>query len=377
MHFPTMSRRAALTGAGLAALGMTAAGCATSSAGRKITDMSSSHPLPRYPAEWEAHARTVMSWPTSRVWAEDTRFVRDDIADLARTLADSEPVLLMASPDDAEDAARRCGDLVEVVAIPVDDLWARDTVPVFIETADGVAGVDFNFNGWGDKQTHANDGKVAARILRELGIPRLETGLVAEGGSFETDGEGTLLITESSIVNQNRNPGLSRDQVERELRSLLTIERVIWCDGVVGEDITDAHIDSLARFVAPGVVLLDVPGPGASEDVWSRSSEQARGVLAREQDARGRSFEVIELPQPDFSKIRGTSDDFLASYVNFFVGNEVLLVPEFGDRRADRRARGILGEHFPDRDVVAVRIDEIASGGGGIHCATHDVPAAA
>lgn len=377
MHFPTMSRRAILTGAALTALGITAAGCASRPPGRNVTDMPLSLTLPRYPAEWEAHSRTVMSWPNSQVWAQDTRFVRDDIANLARTLADFEPVLLMASPDEAEDAARRCGDLVEVAAMPVDDLWARDTVPVFIETVDGVAGVDFNFNGWGDKQTHANDGKVAARILRELGIPRIDTHLVAEGGSFETDGEGTLLITESSIVNQNRNPGMSRDQVERELRSLLAIEKVIWCDGVVGEDITDAHIDSLARFVAPGVVLLDVPGPGAPEDVWSRSSEQARGVLTREQDARGRSFEVIELPQPDFSKIRGTSDDFLASYVNFFVGNEIVLVPEFGDRRADRRARGILGEHFPDRDVVAVRIDEIASGGGGIHCATHDIPATA
>ncbi|WP_254908802.1 agmatine deiminase family protein [Leucobacter sp. 7(1)] len=375
MFQASITRRTVLASAGLAAAGLLASGCTVSDIPRKANGMPSTPTIPRFPAEWEPHARTVMSWPTSRIWAEDTPYVRADIANIARTLAESEPVLLMASPDEAEDAARRCGSLVEVVPIPVDDLWARDTVPVFIENADGVAGVDFNFNGWGDKQLHTRDGAVASEVLQELRIPRINTSLVAEGGSFETDGEGTLLVTRSSIVNPNRNPGLSEAQIDAELRQLLALDRVIWFDGVVGEDITDAHVDSLARFAAPGVILLDVPGPDSPEDVWSRSSAQAREVLERETDARGRGFEIVELPQPDFGRIRGTGDDFLASYVNYFVGNEVLLVPEFGDRRADRRARDILAEHYPSRDIVPLRIDEIASGGGGIHCATHDVPA--
>ncbi|GAA2533007.1 hypothetical protein GCM10009860_11230 [Microbacterium mitrae] len=207
-----------------------------------------------------------------------------------------------------------------------------------------------------------------------MGIPRLKANLVAEGGSLETDGLGTLLVTESSIVNDNRNPGLSRDEIEARLMELLGMKKVIWFDGVYGEDITDAHIDSLVRFVAPGVVLLDVPGPGAPDDVWARSSAQARDVLDEAIDANGEPFEVIELPQPDFSLIRGEGDDFLASYVNFYVANGAVFVPEFGDKAADREAQNILAEQFPDREIVPVAIDTIASGGGGIHCATHDLP---
>ncbi|MFE6734727.1 agmatine deiminase family protein [Microbacterium sp. NPDC057650] len=325
-------------------------------------------------AEWESHELTIMSWPTALIWGEDLPYVRDDIARLARTIAQFEPVVLMTSPDDEAAAQRAVGSGVEVLTIPVDDLWARDTAPVFVEHAKGLQGVDFNFNGWGDKQEHPNDGHVAANLLEELEIPRLRADLIAEGGSIETDGRGTLLITESSIVNDNRNPGLSRDEIERRLMDLLGMTEVIWFDGVYGEDITDAHIDSLVRFVSPGRVLLDVPGPGAPDDVWKQSSDQARTVLDDAVDADGKAIEVTELPQPDFSRIRGKGDDFLASYVNFYIGNGAVFVPEFGDRRSDKRAQGILQDEFPDREIVPVRIDTIASGGGGIHCATHDLP---
>ncbi|MCD2442528.1 agmatine deiminase family protein [Agromyces sp. SYSU K20354] len=331
----------------------------------------------RLGAEWESHELTVMSWPTALIWGEDLPYVRDDIARLARTIAEFEPVVLVASPGDEEDAAYEAGSGVEVITVPVDDLWARDTVSVFVEGPDGLEGVDFNFNGWGDKQEHPNDAGVAAAVLREFEIPGVQANLVAEGGSIETDGLGTLLITESSIVNDNRNPGLSRDEIEQRLMKLLGMKKVIWFDGVYDEDITDAHIDSLVRFVAPGVVLLDVPGPGAPDDVWAQSSEQARSVLDGALDATGRAIEVVELPQPDFSKIRGSGDDFLASYVNFYIANGAVFVPEFGDRSADRRAQDILQDQFPDREIVPVRIDTIASGGGGIHCATHDLPGGA
>ncbi|MFF2277528.1 agmatine deiminase family protein [Agromyces sp. NPDC058126] len=328
----------------------------------------------RLGAEWEPHELTVMSWPTEAIWGEDLQYVRDDIATLAATIAAYEPVVLLASPGDEEDAAYEAGSDVEILTVPVDDLWARDTVPVFVEGPNGLEGVDFNFNGWGDKQFHDHDAGVAAAVLAEFEIPRIVASLVAEGGSLETDGQGTLLVTESSIVNDNRNPGLSRDDIEAELIELLGMRKVIWFDGVYGEDITDAHVDSLVRFVAPGVVLLDVPGPGAPDDVWSRSSAQARSVLGGATDATGRAIEVIELPQPDFAKIRGEGDDFLASYVNFYVANGAVFLPEFGDRSADRRAQDILQEQFPDRDIVPIAIDTIASGGGGIHCATHDLP---
>ncbi|MFC8702044.1 agmatine/peptidylarginine deiminase [Streptomyces anulatus] len=329
----------------------------------------------RFGAEWDSHARTFMSWPAlESVWAEDLPYVREDIARIARAIAEYEYVVMLARPDQQKAAQRACGSQVEVIPLAVDDMWARDTVPVFVEEGGEVIGVDFNFNGWGDKQEHTNDARVGRTLLTKYGIPRVEAPLVAEGGSFETDGEGTLLITESSIVNENRNPGLSRDDIEADLIETLGVEKVVWLKGVRGQDITDAHVDSLVRFTAPGVVLLDQAFPGTPPDSWSRAADQARAVLSKATDARGRRFEVIDLPQPDLDRITGEGDDFVSTYANFYVANDSVFMPRFGDRKADDRARGILQEQFPDRDIVPVVIDTVASGGGGIHCATHDQP---
>ncbi|MFJ9527034.1 agmatine deiminase family protein [Streptomyces cyaneofuscatus] len=329
----------------------------------------------RFGAEWDSHARTFMSWPAlESVWAEDLPYVREDIARIARAIAEYEYVVMMARPDQQKAAQRACGSQVEVIPLAVDDMWARDTVPVFVEEGGEVIGVDFNFNGWGDKQEHTNDARVGRTLLTKCGIPRVEAPLVAEGGSFETDGEGTLLITESSIVNENRNPNLSRDDIEADLIETLGVDKVVWLKGVRGQDITDAHVDSLVRFTAPGVVLLDQAFPGTPPDSWSRAADQAREVLSKATDARGRRFEVIDLPQPDLDRITGEGDDFVSTYANFYVANDSVFMPRFGDRKADDRARGILQEQFPDRDIVPVVIDTVASGGGGIHCATHDQP---
>ncbi|WP_199545684.1 agmatine deiminase family protein [Streptomyces sp. N35] len=329
----------------------------------------------RMGAEWESHARTFMSWPAlTSVWGEDLPSVREDIARIARAVAEYEYVVMLARPGQQAAAQKACGREVEVIPLAVDDLWARDTVPVFVEDDGKVTGVDFRFNGWGDKQEHPNDGLVAATLLSRYGIPRRKAPLVSEGGSFETDGEGTLLVTESSIVNDNRNPGKSRDRIEAELKETLGVEKVIWLKGVRGEDITDAHVDSLVRFTEPGVALLDRAHPDTPADSWSRAADQAKAVLSKATDAKGRPFEIVDLPQPDLYEITGEGDDFVSTYANFYVANDSVFLPEFGDRKADRRARSILEEHFPQRDVVPVRIDTIASGGGGIHCATHDEP---
>lgn len=284
---------------------------------------------------------------------------------------------MLASPGEEDEARYQCGSGVAVLTISVDDLWARDTVPVFLGGSGGLRGIDFNFNGWGKKQEHPNDGGVAKAMLAASGIPRIETRIVAEGGSLETDGLGTLLVTKSSVLNNNRNPGMSLEQLDAGLKDLLGVTKILWFDGVYGQDITDAHIDSLARFTAPGRVLLDVPGQNAPVDVWSKSSDQARSLLRESQDARGESFDVVDLPQPDFGKIRGQDEDFLASYVNFYVANGAVFLPQFGDKRADQQAQGILQDQFPGRTVIALNIDTIASGGGGIHCATHDLPVVA
>ncbi|MGW4133949.1 agmatine deiminase family protein [Amycolatopsis japonica] len=327
-------------------------------------------------AEWESHARTYLSWPASKsIWAEDLPAVREEIAGLAKAIAGYEPVVLLARPEHADAAQQACGDTVEVVPIPVDDLWARDTVPVFVEEGGKVAGVDFNFNGWGGKQKpHDKDNAVARSVLGKYGLARTETWITAEGGSFETDGAGTLMVTESSLVNDNRNKGRTRQEIEDELKKLLGVRKVIWFAGVRGEDITDAHVDCLARFTAPGVVLLDKAAPGTPPDSWSRAADQARSVLANATDADGKPFKVVDLVQPDPDKVEGYGEDSVISYANFYVANKSVFVPKFGDAEADERAQQVLREHFPGREVVPVTIPTIASGGGGIHCSTHDQP---
>ncbi|WP_441251805.1 agmatine deiminase family protein [Kitasatospora sp. McL0602] len=371
-------------GAGLLALGGVA--CApleeeaepgTSSAPSSSTALSQgATPGRRFGAEWESHARTFMSWPASTgIWDSQLPDVRQDIAGLARAVGGYEPVVMFARPGQEGAAQRACGSDVEVVALAVDDLWARDTVPVFVEDSGTLKGVDFNFSGWGNKQKeHGNDTKLAEAVLGKYGIPRIGTPVVAEGGSFETDGQGTLLVTESSVVNERRNPGKSRDEIEAELKKALGVSKVIWFAGVRDKDITDAHVDCLVRFAAPGVVLLDQPFPGAPEDVWSRSAAQAKEVLKDATDATGKPLTVIELPQPDPDRITGKGDAFVSSYINFYVANKSLFLPRFGDSAADDRAQQILREHFPGRDIVPLKIDNIASGGGGIHCSTHDQP---
>ncbi|MFE2914689.1 agmatine/peptidylarginine deiminase [Kitasatospora indigofera] len=330
----------------------------------------------RFGAEWESHARTFMSWPASTgIWDSQLPDVRQDIAGLARAVGHYEPVVMFARPAQADAAQRACGDGVEVVPLPADDLWARDTVPVFVEDSGTLKGVDLNFSGWGNKQKeHGNDTALAGALLARYGIERVSTPLVAEGGSFETDGRGTLLVTESSVVNDRRNPGRSRDEIEAELKRALGVTKVIWFAGVRDQDITDAHVDCLVRFAAPGVVLLDQPFPGAPEDVWSRSAAQAKEVLRDATDASGKPLQVIELPQPDPDRITGRGDAFVSSYINFYVANKSLFLPRFGDAAADDSAQQILREHFPGRDIVPLKIDNIASGGGGIHCSTHDQP---
>ncbi|MEU8528161.1 agmatine deiminase family protein [Streptomyces sp. NPDC048629] len=384
--FPTRrSALGALAGlAGSLALGATACGSdgsdGSTGAG-ETTGPSGSAASPgaggerRFGAEWESHTRTFMSWPAlASVWGDELPSVRADIARIARAVGEYEAVVMMARPEQVAAAQRAVGSQVEVIPLAVDDLWARDTVPVFVEDDGKLLGVDFNFNGWGDKQEHTNDAQVGRKLLARYDIPRERAPLVAEGGSFETDGEGTLLITESSIVNDNRNRGKSRAQIEDELIETLGVEKVVWLAGVRGQDITDAHVDSLVRFTAPGVVLLDRAFPGNPPDSWSRSSDQAEAVLSKATDARGRRFEIIDLPQPDLDEITGAGDDFVSTYANFYVANDSVFLPRFGDRAADARAKGILQEQFPEREVVQLQIDTIASGGGGIHCATHEQP---
>ncbi|MER5637981.1 agmatine deiminase family protein [Kitasatospora sp. NPDC002227] len=325
------------------------------------------------PAESTPHTRTFMAWPAlDQVWGEDLPGVRKDIAGLARAISAFEPVVLLARPDQAADARQQVGSGVEVLELAVDDLWARDTGPAFVFAPGGLTGVDLGFNGWGNKQTHAADGQVARNLLTHYGIPRIQAPITGEGGALEVDGDGTLMATESAWVNANRNPGKSRDQIEASLKELFGVRKVIWLKGVAGQDITDCHVDALARFADPGTVVLHRPGPDTPPDVWSTASDQALQVLSAATDAKGRPLKVVELTEP---VVEGKGKDFLATYLNYYVCNGGVIVPRFGDQAADDRAAGTIGDLHPGRKVTQVSIDHIAAGGGGIHCATQQQPA--
>ncbi|KAF9287115.1 hypothetical protein BGZ68_002218 [Mortierella alpina] len=345
--------------------------------------------------EWDLHQSTFMSWPTG--WGSLNNKVQSDIARVAKTISQFEPVHMLTPPNHVKQAKSMLSDQhIVIVPMAVDDLWARDTLPLFLSNGSKeLVGVNYNFNGWGGKQYHKNDAKVASRVLDHLKITGSRSELVAEGGSIETDGEGTLLMTESSIVNKNRNPGMSRNEIDEIFKHELGVSKIIWIKGIRDHDITDSHIDSLARFVAPGVVMVSRPFPAPADDaesqVWIRQYEQAMSVLKQATDAKGRRLRITELPEPNPNKIRqlppgdiklckkiglDCKNGGLTSYVNFYIVNGGIVMPEFGDQEADRTARDIVQKAFPNRKVVAVNIDYVAIGGGGIHCATHEVPKA-
>ncbi|MFJ6939680.1 agmatine/peptidylarginine deiminase [Streptomyces sp. NPDC101132] len=381
MHLPDTTRRSLLRYGAAAvpalalgrALAPTAAAAATAPSGVRL----------RMPAEDARHVRTFMAWPAlTSVWGTRLRGVRDDIALVADRISRYEPVVVLARPGQAPDARYACGGgayhSITVLEIPNDDLWIRDFGPTFVVGPGAVAGVDTNFNGWGKTgttywQPFANDAVAAAALLAEYGVDRIRAPFVGEGGSLETDGEGTLLATVSSLVNANRNPGMSQAQVEEALKSSLGIDKVIWVPGLAGQDITDCHIDCLARFVAPGHVMLDAPGPRTAAQ-WVAVYEETKRVLQSATDAQGRPLKITELPGPDRRLIRGTGSEFLSSYTNYYTANGAVLVPHFGDSYADSTAYAILRSAYPGRDVVQINIDNIASGGGGIHCATQSQP---
>ncbi|MFI6158127.1 agmatine deiminase family protein [Kitasatospora sp. NPDC051170] len=388
---PAPSRRRILQ-AGAAALPVIALGAALPGAAHAATPdpetpgaeaASAATPTLRMPAETDRHDRTFMAWPAlSSIWGRQLTAVRDDIARIAYAISQYEPVVVVARPGQASDARYWLGRGgaygITVLPIADDDLWIRDYGPTFLTAPGAIAGLDTNFNGWGKSgtpyyQPYAEDAAVAATLLYDYGITRVRAPFTGEGGALETDGQGTLLATASSLVNPNRNPGKSQAQVEQALKSSLGLSKVIWLPGLVGYDITDDHIDCLARFTAPGRVILDQPGPG-TDQIWIDVYQESKRILASATDAQGRPLVITELPGPDRQLIRGTGNDFLSSYTNYYTANGAVFVPQFGDTAADGTAYAILQAAFPTRDIVQLNIDNIASGGGGIHCATQSQP---
>ncbi|MFE5832461.1 agmatine/peptidylarginine deiminase [Streptomyces sp. NPDC056488] len=363
------NRRGFLTAAGATAVGAALAASLPGRAGAAAGAF-------RVPVEDVRHTRTWMAWPDSTaIWSNRLSGVQADIALIARTIAKYEPVVMCANSGSAARARSLCGSSVTVIgSIPVDDCWMRDTGPVF--RTDGRGGLDavgLNFNGWGNKQTHARDNLVAGRIASYAGVPITYAGLVGEGGAVEQDGAGTLMATRSSLVNRNRNPGMTERQVESAMLAAYGASKVIWFDGVRGQDITDDHVDATSRFLAPGEALVQMP-LASDDDAYARDARRQYAVLSASTSADGVPMDTMRLQGPDYGKIRSTHPDFLASYANFYLCNDAVISAHFGDQRADAAAKATLAGLYPDRVIEQLNIDRLGTGGGGIHCVTQQQP---
>jgi agmatine deiminase len=336
----------------------------------------------RMPAEWAPHEATWLSWPHNRdTWPEQLDDVKDIWAQMVRALSGGEKVRLLvddaAEQREAAERIARAGarmENVELIEIPTVDVWMRDYGPTFV-TREGAAPLAFNdwiFNGWGNKyESYVDDDGVAKAIARRLKIPVFAHDVVLEGGSIEVNGAGACLTTEQCLLNPNRNPHLSRGEIESLLKDALGVENVLWLsDGIIGDD-TDGHIDDIARFVDAKTIVCAVEDDPRDENYQPLQENYER--LQGAKDRSGAKIEVVPLPMPGKVAYRGTR--LPASYANFYIANETVLVPTY-DHPNDGRALGLLGELFPGRTVVAIPCATVVIGLGAIHCVTQQQPRA-
>ncbi len=350
----------------------------------------------RMPGEFEAHSGCWIAWPERPDnWRLGAKPAQAAYAAVAEAISASEPVTMAVSDAQFAHCRSVLSPSVRVVEMSTDDAWIRDMGPTFlIDGNGGRRGVDWHFNAWGGLEGGLyfpwdRDDRVAEKVLEIEGCDRYRAPIVLEGGSIHVDGEGTVMATEECLLNHNRNPELSRQQIENTLFEYLGAEKMIWLgEGVYGDE-TDGHVDNLACFARPGVVLLTWTDD--ESDPQHAISRDAQDRLQAATDARGRPIEVVRLPSPgpitiseqeaqgvdavEGSRPRRPGDRMAASYVNFYPGTSRVVLPLL-DERYDELAADVLRSCFPDREVAGVPAREILLGGGNIHCITQQVPAA-
>ncbi len=352
----------------------------------------------RMPPEWATHEMTLLTWPDNRETWPGARLNRVEhvYADILEALTPHEKVLLLVANEDAQQAAasmiqnRNIGwDRVRMVRMPTNDVWIRDYGPITLlrehrdEPEDGAKGersrdmvmCDWGYNAWGGKYPpYDDDNAVPGKLAELLDYPLVLPGMILEGGSIEVNGAGFLLTTESVLMNPNRNPEMSRFQIEKNLRKYLGVDKILWLRrGLRGDD-TDGHIDDLARFVGPQTIVTAV-----SDDPSDPNYEilrENRDRLVNANDCKGVPFEVIELPLPA-TRIEGTtvdgSEHVPASYANFYIANGCVLVPLY-DKRYDDQVLKLFRRLFPDRSIKGIPCNDLVWGQGSIHCITQQVP---
>ena len=349
----------------------------------------------RMPGEFEPHSGCYMVWPQRPDnWREDAGPAQEAFAAVAEAITASDPVTMLASPEQFGRARAALSPAIKVVEAVSNDSWARDIGPTFVvDDNGGRRAVDWIFNAWGGHDGGLytpwdDDDLIAARIAELEGADRYRAPFVLEGGAIHVDGQGTVITTAECLLNANRNPSLNKAQIEAGLRDYLGVESIIWLDRGVFEDETDGHVDNLIHFVAPGVVVITWMGD-ESHPQHARSVA-ALDLLRAARDANGRELDIHLLPAPGplrmtaaeaagvtaaaGSQPRREGDDLAGSYANFYIGTSRVVVPLL-DERTDDEALAVIAGLFGDRDVIGVPGREILLGGGNIHCITQQVPA--
>lgn len=334
------------------------------------------------PAEWVRHDAVWTAWPHDpEQWLEGLEAPQRALMQMVAAIVDvdasgqpwGERVELLVRDDADEQAARRLlGPAARGVVFrhgPYGDVWLRDTGPIFVARAGELSAARFRFDGWGGKYVMAGDTEVSARVMAWAGVRGAAFDFVLEGGAIEVDGEGALLTTKQCMLGGARNPGLDQAALDARLRWALGVEAVVWLDRGLQNDHTDGHIDTLARFVAPGVVACMEPAPG------DPNHDALAGILADLRAARGaggRTLEVVTVPSPG-TVVDAAGMLMPASYMNFYIANTTVVVPVYGVA-ADDAAVAAIGKLFPDRRTVAIDGKAVVVGGGAFHCSTQQQP---
>jgi agmatine deiminase len=336
----------------------------------------------RMPAEWERHRATWLAWPENEeTWPGRLEEVRRIWERMIALLAAREDICLLVRDAEREAAVagrlRAAGARMERVSfyrIPTVDAWIRDYGPTFLvhPREKRLALCDWVFNAWGGKYPgYPEDERAAREIARSLGVPVFAPDFVLEGGAIDVNGAGVCLTTEQCLLNPNRNPGMSKAEIERHLRDYLGVERVVWLAGGIAGDDTDGHVDDVARFVSASRVVCVLADDPADEDyeVLRENYDRLKGAA----DARGRALEVVALPTP--GRLGHEGGRLPASYANFYIANGLVLVPTYGHAN-DAVALGLLADCFPGSEIVGIPCVPLVAGLGAIHCVTQQEPAA-
>jgi len=341
------------------------------------------------PAEWTPHSATLLNWPSNReTWpGERMSGVEKVFLQILETLLRYEPVVLLVHPDSRTHAEKRISTIgglnkrLYMISHPVNDIWARDCGPIVVQRrlAGGESPYDFLFtdweyNAWGGKYPPWDeDNQIPGLLAEQFGVPVEKTGLVLEGGSIETNGEGVFLTTESVLLNPNRNPGLGRDEIEQALGNHLGAKQIIWLEAGLEGDDTDGHIDDLSRFLNPSTIMTVVTENRMNPNYKTLRKNLERLQMARKAD--GTSFRIVTLPLPE-TRINGTTVDgsihVPASYANFYIANGAVLLPLY-DPKVDEQALELFQNYFPSHDIVGIPCADLIWGQGSIHCITQQL----